>query len=170
MTTLAPSSIASEEASVTQFLFREAELCDARQWDAYLELYDENCEFYLPQWISETDVANDPKTQLSHIYWRNRAGLEDRIFRINTGRAAAHIPPFRTVHMLTNIRPRRADGGSWTVKNNWCTHFFRVGKADSFFGWAEYLLSPNGESWKIARKQAVILNDTINHVLEFYHV
>ena len=165
----APSAAMTPLQSIEQFLYCEAELCDAMDWDAYIQLYDEKCEFHLPQWISETEFATDAKTQLSHIYWKSRAGLEDRIFRIRTGRAAAYRPPFRTVHMITNLRPRAAADGAWTVKANWSTHFFRTGTAGVFFGWSEYLLAPHSESWKIARKHVVILNDVVNHVLDFYH-
>lgn len=160
----------SRPLSIEQFLFREAELCDAADWDAWLALYAEDCEFHVPQWISETEPASDPRTQMSHLYYRSRAGLEDRIFRIRTGRAAAHIPPFRTVHLISNIRAQPDADGAWRARTNWVTHYFRAGSEGCFFGRGDYLLQPAGENWLIRRKQALIINDVISHVLDFYHV
>lgn len=39
--------------AVSQFLYKKAELCDAYDWDAYLELYDEDSEYHIPQWIDD---------------------------------------------------------------------------------------------------------------------
>lgn len=156
--------------SIEQFLFRGAELCDKQDWDAYLELYDEQSEFHVPQWDSEHVYTTDPKSEMSLIYYSNRAGLEDRVFRLNTGLSSASTPLARTVHMLSNIRTQKNDDGTWLAKANWVTHYFVIGEAGHFFGWSEYTLRPEGNSWKIVRKHAVILNDTIKHVLDFYHL
>lgn len=40
---------------IEQFLFRKAALCDAQDWDAYLELFDEHSEYHVPQWDTEQD-------------------------------------------------------------------------------------------------------------------
>src|SRR5690606_15520421 len=156
--------------TIEQFLFREAEYCDSRNWDAYLELYDEQCEYHVPQWESETVLTTDPRTQMSHIYYDDRSGLEDRVYRLRTNKAASAMPPFRTVHMLSNIRTWPAAEGNWHAKANWVTHFYRKGDTGCFFGWSEYTLRPTGESWKIVRKHVVLLNDNVSHVLDFYHL
>lgn len=155
---------------IEQFLYKEAAYCDARDWHAYLELYDENCEYYIPQWLSETDYTTDPRTQLAYIYYKDRSGLEDRIFRLRTNRSAASQPPFRTAHLINNVRVEELADHRCAVNANWITHFYRSGDAGYFFGWSEYLLKQDGDSWRIARKKAVILNDRINHVIDFYHV
>jgi anthranilate 1,2-dioxygenase (deaminating, decarboxylating) small subunit len=155
---------------IEQFLFREAEYCDSRDWDAYLELYDENCEYHVPQWDSETQYTTDPRSQMSLIYYDDRTGLEDRVLRLRTNKAASAIPPFRTAHMLSNIRPRANADGTWNVKVNWATHFYRRETLGCFFGWCEYTLAPAGDSWKILRKHIVLLNDNVSHVLDFYHL
>lgn len=60
--------------------------------------------------------------------------------------------------------------GTWKVKVNWMTHFYRFDESESFFGRAEYILRSEGDSWKVLRKQAILLNDKIRHVLDFYYV
>ena len=80
------------QKSVEQFLYRKADLCDRREWVDYLELFDENAEFHIPQWDSEHVYTTDPKRGMSLMYYPNRAGLEDRVFRIGTGKSAASTP------------------------------------------------------------------------------
>ena len=158
-----------ERQSTAQFLFKEAELCDNKEWDLYLQLYATTCEIHVPQWDSEHVYTSDPKTEMSLMYYQNRTGLEDRVFRLRTGLSAASEPLPRTVHMLSNIRSLELEDGSQEVKCNWTTNYFQHGEAGSFFGWSKYLLKPNEQSWLIHRKHVVILNDTIKHVLDFYH-
>ncbi|MDH4585570.1 anthranilate 1,2-dioxygenase small subunit [Pseudomonas sp. BN415] len=155
---------------IEQFLYRKSALCDAQDWDAYLDLFDEQCEYHLPQWESEHQYTTDPKRGMSLIYYSNRSGLEDRVFRIRTGKAASTIPMPRTLHQISNVRIKERDDGQLEVKTNWHTLYFRLGQSEQFFGHATYHLKPTGESWKITRKHMLLLNDTINSVLDFYHL
>lgn len=155
---------------IEQFLYEKSALCDAQDWDAYLQLFDEQCEYHLPQWDSEHEYTKDPKRGMSLIYYANRSGLEDRVYRIRTGKAASTVPMPRTAHLINNVRIRELDGGRLEVQVTWHTLFHRLGMSDQFYGYATYHLRPAGESWKITRKHIVLLNDTINSVLDFYHL
>jgi len=162
--------VSNQQKSIEQFLFQEAELADNKSWDNYLDLYDENCEFHIPQWDSEHVYTTDPKTEMSLMYYASRAGLEDRVFRIRTNQSAACSPLPRTLHLVNNVRAVENTDATWGVNTNWVTHYYRFGQAEIFFGRTEYILKPHDESWKILRKHALILNDNIKHVLDFYHV
>ena len=155
---------------VEQFLYRKSALCDAQDWDAYLDLFDEQCEYHLPQWESEHTYTQDPKRSMSLIYYANRSGLEDRVFRIRTGKAASTIPMPRTLHMVSNLRIAEGDNGLLQVRLNWHTLFYRLATSEDFYGHATYDLKPHGDSWLIQRKHVLLLNDTINSVLDFYHL
>ena len=155
---------------IEQFLYRACELCDAQDWDAYLALFDEQCEFHLPQWDSEHIYTRDPKREMSLIYYASRAGLEDRVFRIRTGKAASTVPMPRTLHSITNVRIAEQADGQLEVRANWHTLFHRLGESGQFFGHATYRLKPHGDSWLITRKHILLLNDRINAVLDFYHL
>ncbi|WP_028224994.1 anthranilate 1,2-dioxygenase small subunit [Paraburkholderia ferrariae] len=158
------------QQSVEQFLYWKAELCDAQSWDEYLDLFDEHSEFHVPQWDSEHVYTTDPKRGMSLIYYANRTGLEDRVFRLRTGKSAASTPLPRTLHQITNVRIVEREGGELEVKANWTTFYARQGNGEHFFGRATYHLRANGSGWKITRKHVLLLNDTINAVLDFYHL
>ncbi|MGE8466617.1 MAG: anthranilate 1,2-dioxygenase small subunit [Pseudomonas putida] len=155
---------------VEQFLYKKSELCDAQEWDAYLTLFSEESEFHLPQWDSEHVFTQDPKREMSLIYYPNRGGLEDRVFRLRTGKAASATPMPRTLHMISNVRIKALGGGVLEVLTNWHTLYYRHATSEQFYGRATYTLQPNSDSWLISRKHTVLLNDTINSVLDFYHL
>ncbi|WP_109478864.1 anthranilate 1,2-dioxygenase small subunit [Paraburkholderia sp. C35] len=163
----------ARQQSVEQFLYRKAELCDLQDWDEYLALFDEASEFHVPQWDSEHEYTTDPKRGMSLIYYTNRSGLEDRVFRLRTGKSAASTPLPRTMHQISNVKIAACDDatpGEIEVKANWTTFYARQGVAEHFFGRATYRLRPEGDSWKIRRKHVLLLNDKINAVLDFYHL
>lgn len=155
---------------VEQFFYRKSELCDAQDWDAYLDLFTQDSEFHLPQWVSEHEYTTDPTKGMSLIYYRNRGGLEDRVFRLRTGKAASATPMPRTLHLISNVRLQALAGGELEAKVNWHTLFHRLATSEQFYGAATYRLKPYGDSWQIARKHVVLFNDTINSVLDFYHL
>jgi anthranilate 1,2-dioxygenase (deaminating, decarboxylating) small subunit len=155
---------------IEQFFYRKSELCDAQDWDAYVELFDPQSEFHLPQWDSEHVYTRDPKREMSLIYYANRSGLEDRVFRLRTGKAASATPMPRTLHLINNVRINEQADGTLEVRLNWHTLFYRLATSEQFYGHATYRLKPHGDSWLITRKHALLLNDTINSVLDFYHL
>jgi len=158
------------QQSVEQFLYRKAQLCDRRQWMDYLELFDENVEFHIPQWDSEHVYTTDPSRGMSLVYYSTRAGLEDRVYRLGTGKSSASTPLPRTLHMVGNVAIQQVSDAQLEVNCMWVTHVYRFAQARHFFGDATYLLRPVGFGWSILKKHVLLLNDTIEEVLDFYHV
>lgn len=155
---------------IEQFFYRKCELCDAQDWDAYVQLFSETSEFHLPQWDSEHVYTRDPKREMSLIYYANRSGLEDRVFRLRTGKAASATPMPRTLHLINNVRISPLPEEALEVRLNWHTLFYRLATSEQFYGTATYRLTPHQDSWQITRKHVLLLNDTINSVLDFYHL
>ena len=51
--------------AVSQFLYKKAELCDAYDWDAYLELYDEDSEYHHRHYSTRGyDLEIDPEADM----------------------------------------------------------------------------------------------------------
>ena len=72
---------------VEQFLYREARYLDDREFDKWLACYAPDSEFWMPAWDDDDTLVTDPQTEISLIYYNNRGGLEDRVFRIRTDRS-----------------------------------------------------------------------------------
>lgn len=156
---------------VEQFLFDTAELCDRQQWEDYLACFEADAEFHIPQWDSEHVATTDPQREMSMIWYGNRQGLEDRIYRIRTGKSAASSPMPRTLHLIGNVRIVESMAQQLRVKAKWTTQHVRFGQSGCYFGEVEYTLRKTADGGlRIARKHVLLLNDRINEVLDFYHV
>lgn len=160
----------NKQQSIEQFLFQLSAYCDAQDWDKYLEQYAPEAEYHIPQWKSEHVHATDPKREMSLLYYPNRDGLEDRIFRIRTGKSAASNPMPRTLHLISNVRYQELGHDEVEVLYNWVTHYYRFGESAHFFGQAKCKLKTVGTGWRITYKQVIVLNDKIDSVFDFYHV
>ena len=75
--------------SIQNFLYQEASALDDRRWDDWLAFYAPDVEFHMPAWDDDGELTTDPQKEVSLIYYPSRAGLEDRVFRIETERAAS---------------------------------------------------------------------------------
>lgn len=73
--------------AICAFIYREARYLDDRNWEAWLELYAPEAEYWMPAWDDNDQLTDDPQSQISLIYYPNRNGLEDRVFRIKTERS-----------------------------------------------------------------------------------
>ena len=69
---------------VQQFLYREARFLDDKEWEKWLALYAPDAEFWMPSWDDDDELVTDPQTEISLIWYGNKGGLEDRVFRIGT--------------------------------------------------------------------------------------
>jgi benzoate/toluate 1,2-dioxygenase beta subunit len=156
--------------AIASFLYREARLLDDRDWDAWLDCYAPAVEFWMPAWDDDDALTQDPQREISLIYYPNRNGLEDRVFRIKTERSSASLPEPRTSHNLSNIEVLADDGERLTVRFNWHTLSYRYKSTDGFFGTSFYTLDVSGASPKIVAKKVVLKNDYIHQVIDIYHI
>ena len=70
--------------AAVELVDREGLLLDAKDWDAWLGLYLEDAEYWIPAWDDESTLTSDPNREMSLIYYPSRAGLEDRVYRIRS--------------------------------------------------------------------------------------
>jgi 3-phenylpropionate/cinnamic acid dioxygenase small subunit len=160
--------ISNDVHLVEQLLLREAALLDKRQWDDWLALMTPDVEFWIPAWHSEDELTSDPAAELSLIYYDSRIGLEDRVFRLRSGRSVASTPWPRTCHFVTNITARQLDDGHCEAFANWQVLSYRLEQTTQFFGHYQYLLAHSESgAWRIRKKKIVVLNDVIPTVLDF---
>jgi 3-phenylpropionate/cinnamic acid dioxygenase small subunit len=151
-------------------LFREALYLDRRDWDAWLALYAEDAEFWVPAWRDETTATADPDRELSLIYYRGRRNLAERVWRIGSGLSVASAPLPRSVHSITNVLVERADEAGAFVTASFTVHLndVRATREHVFFGRYEIRLVPGANGPVIASKKILLLNDRIPAMLDIY--
>jgi benzoate/toluate 1,2-dioxygenase beta subunit len=155
---------------IVDFLYREARLLDDRQWDEWLTCYAPEAIYWMPAWDDDDQLTEDPQSEISLIYYPNREGLEDRIFRIRTERSSASMPEPRTNHHVNNVEILRESECSVDVRFNWHTLSHRYKETQTFFGTSFYTIDSSGDDLWILNKKVILKNDYIRQVIDIYHV
>ncbi|PJE07500.1 benzoate 1,2-dioxygenase small subunit [Mycobacterium sp.] len=174
MTTASPAAAASTmitQNAIEQFLYREARYLDDREFEKWLACYAEDVVYWMPAWTDDDQLVDDPQRDISLIYYPNKGGLADRVFRIRTERSSAtSIPEPRTSHNITNVEVIERRGQLVDVRFNWHTMYFRYKTVDVYYGTSFCAIDFSGENPVIRRKTVVLKNDYIHHVVDIYHV
>jgi benzoate/toluate 1,2-dioxygenase beta subunit len=155
---------------IQTFLYAEARALDDKEFDEWITFYHPDCPFYMPSWDDEDQLTTDHRSELSLIYYANRGGIEDRVFRIKTERSSASMPEPRTSHNVHNIEILEDDGTHIKLRFNWTTHSFRYKIIDVYFGTSFYSLVRKGDSYLITSKKVILKNDYIRQVIDVYHM
>lgn len=155
---------------VRDFLHREARYLDEKNWDAWLEQYCKDVEYWMPSWDDDGLPTVDPQKEVSLIYYARRDGLEDRVFRIRTEKSAASTPAPRTGHNLSNLEIVENGDDGCTVRYNWITYSTRHNKVDHYFGTTTCRLVRCDGNIRIQKKTILLKSDYIRHVVDIYHV
>lgn len=160
----------TEYEKIQTFLYGEARALDDKQWDEWLKYYDASAKFWMPAWDDEDELTEDPQTEISLIYYPNKDGLEDRVFRIKTERSSASTPEPRTCHNISNVEIVEDRGEELDIRFNWNTLSFRYKTTDNYFGCSFYTLKKNEDSFSIIYKKVILKNDYIRQVIDVYHI
>lgn len=150
----------------------EAVYLDEHRWGEWLDLYAEDCEYWMPMWRTEETLNANPQDGLSHIYYASRAGLDDRIARITSRKSPASRPLPRTCHMLGTELVVDHSEDSIAIRSSWSCHvvFPRHRDAHAFFGSYRHELQRSEGGWRIRKKHIVLMNDYIPTLLDIYCV
>src|SRR5215211_2040424 len=156
---------------VQEFLYREARYLDDKQWNDWLDCYAPDAEFWMPAWDDDDKLTQDPQNEVSLIWYGDKSGLEDRVFRIKTDRSSAtSLPEPRTSHNISNVEIVSQDGDLVEVRFNWLTMYYRYQNIDPYFGTSFYTLDISGAAPLIKKKKVILKNDYIHHVVDIYHI
>ncbi len=88
----------SDRSEAEALVLREARYLDLADWDAWLGLYTEVCEYWVPTAADQTD----PKGQVS-LFYEDRILMETRIRRLRHPAAHSLAEPIRTSHVISGI-------------------------------------------------------------------
>lgn len=155
---------------ICRALYQEARFLDDRQWDEWLACYTEDVNYWMPAWDDDDKLTEDPQSQVSLMYYADRGGLEDRVFRIKTERSGASMPEPRTSHNVTNVEVLAERDSEVDVRYNFNTLNHRYKTTDQFFGTVYVTLRKVDDRLLISRKKIALKNDYIRQVLDVYHV
>jgi len=158
------------QTEVTNLIYRESTLLDRRQWDDWIDLYTEDAVYWVPSWANEEETVEDPELQLNLIYLRNRGGLEDRVFRIESRDSYASVPLDRTVHVVGNVLIEDDSGDEIEATANCVVHTY--GKKGSLTRGSlyDFTLRRVDDELRISRKKITFVDDRLEGPIDVYHL
>jgi 3-phenylpropionate/cinnamic acid dioxygenase small subunit len=160
-------------ALAAELLYREAAYLDTQAWDQWLALFIEDAEYWVPAWKGEHQPTENPKREVSLIYYSSRAGLEDRVWRARSGKSIASEVLPRTQHSVTNVLvDPSSTADRLRVCSNWVVHQFllKEKRVEIHFGRYEHEIVKRDGQPRIARKKIYLLNDYLPARLDFYNL
>lgn len=158
------------DADAATLVWHEALLLDQKSWEAWLALYTEDAVFWMPAWKNELETTTDPENELNLLYLPNRAGLEDRVFRIESEDSYASVPLDRTTHVVGNPLVIGEEAGELLVAASWLCHVYGIRGAFTRGGRYDYRLRRTPEGLRIARKKVTIIDDRLEGPVDVFHV
>jgi 3-phenylpropionate/cinnamic acid dioxygenase small subunit len=150
--------------ALEQFYIQEAATLDERRYADWILLFTDDTHYWLP--IRRTRTVNELDQEFSRpgemaYFDDDKAMLESRVRKLETGYAWAEDPPSRTRHLITNVRVIGDDGKELVVESNF--HLYRTrlnSEEDSWIGLRRDLLRRTGDSFMIADRK-VFLEQTV---------
>jgi biphenyl 2,3-dioxygenase beta subunit len=157
---------------IEQFLYAEAALLDEHRYSEWLELFTDDCQYWMP--VRQTRLAREVDQEFTRrgeiaYFDDDKQGLRLRVKKLESPLAWSESPPPRTRHMYSNIRTTAAEGGEISVSSSFT--FYRCAfdnDVDWFVGRREDVLRRVEGGFKIAKRsifldQTVIVAKNMNH-------
>lgn len=150
---------------VEQFLYREARILDAEQFDDWLEMLTEDIHYWMPsiqnRYRRDKSPAHDENAMA--LFDEDLKSLQLRIKRFNTGVAWPEDPPTRHCHVITNIEVElTGNPNEYKVYSTFVNHRSRTEKdEDTMMGRREDLLRRVDGALKLARRKIITTQSTI---------
>jgi 3-phenylpropionate/cinnamic acid dioxygenase small subunit len=142
-------------AAVTNFLYHEADLLDARRYEEWLELYTDDAVYWIPQG-EESD-----HTHHVSIAYDDRRRLHERVLRLASGFAFSQDPPSRTCHVVGNVRIAGELDEDLEVRSNLMLAEMRRGIQNVYAGQVTHRLVPTAGSFMVRGKTVRLINSDV---------
>lgn len=149
---------------IEQFLFAEAALLDEHRYSDWLDLFTDDCHYWMP--IRQTRLARQVDGEFSRpgemaFFDERKDDLKRRVTKLESPYAWSESPPPRTRRMCSNVRGIAVEGDEITIGCSFV--FYRSSleaDVDWFVGRREDVLRRVGDSFKIVKRH-IFLDQTV---------
>jgi len=140
--------------TIEAFLYREARLADAHDYDGWEALWTDDAIY----WVPVDGEGRDPLTTMSIIY-DNRNRIGTRLNQLRTGKRYSQAPRSDLCRVIGNVEVLDAEGDDTVVTATFILHESREGKAEVFAGRTTYRLREVEGELRLAAKKVVLVGN-----------
>lgn len=150
---------------VAQFLYREARLLDAENYEEWLTLLTDDIRYWMPSNLNRYRKDKSPVHSPGAValFDEDMSSIKTRLRRFNTGMAWPEDPPTRHCHVITNIEVELTDNAQeYRVYSAFVNHRSRNEQdEDWMMGRREDILRRVNGVLKLARRKIITTQSTI---------
>ncbi|MDP1627980.1 aromatic-ring-hydroxylating dioxygenase subunit beta [Parvibaculum sp.] len=121
---------------IEQFLYAEAAMIDAREYRAWLDLWTEDCSYWMPirrtVTLSDIDKEFTKRGDMS-FFDDDKKALAMRVTKMESGSSWSEDPPSRTRHFVNNVRVVALEGSEITVELAFSLYRTRLNTEESMW-------------------------------------
>ena len=140
--------------SIEAFLYREARLADAHDYDGWESLWTDDAIY----WVPVDGEGRDPLTTMSIIY-DNRNRIGTRLNQLRTGKRYSQAPRSDLCRIVGNVEVLGTEGEDTVVTATFVLHESREGKAEVFAGRTAYRIREVEGELRMAYKKVVLVGN-----------
>lgn len=139
---------------IVNFLYREANLLDERNFGAWLDLLDETLVYRMPLRVTREKGDKEDIIKEMTFLEESKRSLVTRVSRLKTSSAWAEDPPSRTRHFISNIMITEQSESEVHVTSYFQMLRSRGSKTDveQIFGHREDILQNTDGQWKLVNR------------------
>ncbi len=140
---------------VEQFLYRQAELLDAKRWSDYIELFDADGIYWMPASLEQITGDGMPS-----IFYEDRNLMTMRMKRIAHPHAWSQTPAWGTSHIVSNVTLEKVDSrtGDVSVRSRFHMMEFRRDASRHFAGVYHHELRKTKHGYTIRLQRTDMVN------------
>jgi benzoate/toluate 1,2-dioxygenase subunit beta len=141
------------QRQIELFLFEEARLLDAAEFEQWLKLYEPQGIYWMPSQPEQTDPLN-----VASLIYEDHAILAIRVQRLLEARALVLTPIPRTTHLFGNIEGKSIDNGDFAANATFVCVEHQGERQKLYSGRHVYHLTRHENSFRIKMKKVILLN------------
>ena len=139
--------------AVEQFLYRQSELLDTKQWQAWIDLFADDGVYWMP-----ADPAHKHWDGVPSIFAEDKNLMNVRMKRVLHPDAWSQRPLWATNHVVSNVVLEKTSAGEIAVRSRFHMMELRRDDLRHFAGSYRHQLLKNGDDFRIKLQRVDMTN------------
>lgn len=148
-----PALVIDTQRAVEQFLFKQSEILDTRQWQSFIDLFTDDGVYWVPITAEQTEWEGSPS-----IFAEDKLMMEVRMRRVLHPNAWSQSPMWATNHLVGNVVIEKETATEVQVRSRFHLMELRRDTVRHFGGTYRHTLVKSGSGYKIKLQRVDMFN------------
>lgn len=149
----AKAAAADTQRAVEQFLFRQSEILDTKQWQSFIDLFTPDGVYWVPITAEQTEWEGSPS-----IFAEDKLMMEVRMRRVLHPQAWSQAPMWATNHLVSNVVIEKETANEVQVRSRFHLMELRRDSVRHFGGTYKHTLVKGAGGYRIKLQRVDMFN------------